>query len=71
MFPKTLRKMDPQELEISNRILISVSKWVNEETDNLTRNIKLFKTCVQTSGKGVHKIWEKQLTQISRYPILT
>ena len=71
MSPETLRKMAPPELEISNVSLFSVKKWVNEQSDNLTRNLNLFKTSVQTSGECVHIIWEKQLIQNSRYTLLT
>ena len=57
--PENLSMIVHPELEISNVNMISVGKWVNEQTYRHTRNSKLYKTNIQTSMEYFHKIWER------------
>ena len=42
MSPEKFRKLDYSEPEISTANIISVTKWVNEQTDRHARNLKSF-----------------------------
>ena len=56
MSSENLRMITLPEMEISNVNLISVRKWVNNQTYRHTRNLKLFGARVHTSEKGLQKI---------------
>ena len=66
MSPEKSRRLAYSELEISTVNLISVRKWVNEQTDRHTRNLKLFEV-LYTNPRIVSRKFRKDISSRTEY----